>query len=51
MVHNVTSIEHLEEVLHKDWLQIPTENVQKLIESMQKRVLASYKAKGSHFKY
>ena len=47
----VTSIEHIKEVLHKDWLQIPTENVQKLIESMPKRVLACYRAKGSHFKF
>jgi hypothetical protein len=47
----VTSIEHLKEVLHKEWLAIPTEYVQKLIESMPKRVLACYKAKGGHFKY
>ena len=46
MVNNrVTSIEHLKEVLHKEWLQIPTESVQKLIESMTRRVLACYKAK------
>lgn len=47
----VTSIEHLKDVLHKEWLKIPTEYVQKLIESMPKRVLACYNAKGGHFKY
>ncbi|CAF0915392.1 unnamed protein product [Brachionus calyciflorus] len=47
----VTSIEHLKEVLHKEWLKIPTEYVKKLIESMPKRVLVCYKAKGGHFKY
>ncbi|RNA23884.1 hypothetical protein BpHYR1_043778 [Brachionus plicatilis] len=41
----VTSIEHLKEVLHKEWLQFPTEYVQILIESMPKRVLACYNAK------
>nr|QNH67894.1 ATP-binding cassette transporter subfamily D member 4 [Brachionus rotundiformis] len=47
----ITSIQHLKEVLHNEWLKIPTEYVQKVIESMPKRVLACYKAKGGHFKY
>lgn len=47
----ITSVEHLKQVLHDEWLKVPIEIVQKVIESMPKRVLACYKAKGGHFKY
>lgn len=47
----LTSITHLKEMLRQEWLNIPVEYVQKLIESMPKRVRACYNAKGGHFKY
>jgi len=48
---NITSVEHLKEVLRDVWLKIPHELVMRLIESMPRRVRACIQAKGGHFKY
>ena len=46
----ITSIEHLKTVLFNEWLNVNTEIVKNLIESMPKRIAACIKAKGGHFK-
>ena len=48
---NITSIEHLKEVLNPVWLSVPHEMCMRLIESMPRRVRACIKAKGGHFEY
>ncbi|CAF1129937.1 unnamed protein product, partial [Brachionus calyciflorus] len=47
----ITSIDHLKQVLHKEWLSVSTEYVKNLINSLPKRVAACFRAKGGHFKY
>jgi transposase len=48
---NLRTVDELKEALEALWLDVPSELVKKLIESMPKRVKACYNAKGGHFKY
>ena len=49
--YQVTSLTHLKQCLHDEWLKVPTKMCENLINSMKKRVRACYYAKGGYFKY
>ncbi len=51
MSQQITSIEHLKEVLHETWLSIPHDLCINLIESMPRRIKECIKNKGGHFRY
>ena len=46
----ITSVEYLKSVLFDEWLKVPSEICQNMIESMPKRVGECIKAKGGHLK-
>ena len=49
--YQITSLEHLRECLHEEWLKVPVSMCENLINSMKRRVRACHDAKGGHFKY
>ena len=49
--YQITSITHLKECLHDEWLKVTLQMCEKLIYSMKTRVRACNQSKGGYFKY